>query len=62
MHMHLKHPWRRSEHDANHKSRKPRLDDAARMRFVVDTIGRPLSQFRSTEELVVVIRDAIQGV
>ncbi|EIW58065.1 uncharacterized protein TRAVEDRAFT_106533, partial [Trametes versicolor FP-101664 SS1] len=30
-------------------------------RFVVDTVGRPLSKFGSTKELAVVLRDAIRG-
>ncbi|KAI0656364.1 hypothetical protein C8Q70DRAFT_921664 [Cubamyces menziesii] len=40
--------------------------DAARsgkphVRFVVDTVGRPLSRFKSTRELAMAMRDAIRG-
>ncbi|KAI0350426.1 hypothetical protein OH77DRAFT_1413071 [Trametes cingulata] len=35
--------------------------ERSHMRFVVDTVGRPLSCFKSTKELVMAIRDAIKG-
>ncbi|KAJ8496367.1 hypothetical protein ONZ51_g1130 [Trametes cubensis] len=35
--------------------------ERSHMRLVVDTVGRPLSRFRSTKELVTAIRDAIKG-
>lgn len=35
--------------------------EGSHMRFVIDTVGRPLSEFRSTKELVMAIRDAIKG-
>ncbi|KAH9896021.1 hypothetical protein C8Q73DRAFT_462505 [Cubamyces lactineus] len=35
--------------------------ERSHMRIVVDTVGRPLSRFRSTRELVAAIRDAIKG-
>ncbi|KAI0327075.1 hypothetical protein GY45DRAFT_1168888 [Cubamyces sp. BRFM 1775] len=42
------------------------IDNAERMershvRLVVNTVGRPLSRFKSTKELVMAMRDAIQG-
>ncbi|EIW57999.1 uncharacterized protein TRAVEDRAFT_49018 [Trametes versicolor FP-101664 SS1] len=35
--------------------------DRSHMRLVVDTVGRPLSEFESSKELVTAIRDAIMG-
>ncbi|RPD62190.1 hypothetical protein L226DRAFT_426235, partial [Lentinus tigrinus ALCF2SS1-7] len=35
--------------------------ERSHMRFVTDTVGRPLVQFRCTEELVTAVRDAILG-
>ncbi|KAL1949990.1 hypothetical protein VTO73DRAFT_8871 [Trametes versicolor] len=59
MHMYLKHPWTRSERGIG---QTPRVNDGAGpTRFVVDTAGRPLSKFRSTKELAVVLRNAIKG-
>lgn len=37
------------------------LAERTHMRFVFATVGRPLSQFRSTRELVAALRDAIKG-
>ena len=31
------------------------------MRFVIDIVGRPLTSFRSTRELVMAMRDALIG-
>lgn len=36
--------------------------DRSHMRLVVDTVGRPLSEFETSKELVTAIRDAIMGV
>ncbi|KAI0706491.1 hypothetical protein C8Q76DRAFT_787036 [Earliella scabrosa] len=35
--------------------------ERSHMRFVVDVVGRPLTQFHSTKELVTAMRDAIKG-
>ncbi|KAI0692081.1 hypothetical protein C8T65DRAFT_745297 [Cerioporus squamosus] len=35
--------------------------ERSHMRFVVDTVGRPLTTFRCTKELVTAVRDAIKG-
>ncbi|KAI0668007.1 hypothetical protein C8Q78DRAFT_1051475 [Trametes maxima] len=35
--------------------------ERSHMRFVVNVVGRPLSRFRNTKELVLAIRDAIKG-
>ena len=35
--------------------------ERSHVRFVVDTVGRPLSRFKSTRELVMAMRDAIKG-
>ncbi|KAH9884221.1 hypothetical protein C8Q73DRAFT_796344 [Cubamyces lactineus] len=37
------------------------VNERSHMRIVVDTVGRPLSCFKSTRELVAAIRDAIKG-
>ncbi|KAI0350428.1 hypothetical protein OH77DRAFT_1431046 [Trametes cingulata] len=44
-------------------SRGPEFEPRERshVRFVIDTVGRPLSQFKNTKELVTAIRDAIKG-
>ncbi|OJT05826.1 hypothetical protein TRAPUB_3321 [Trametes pubescens] len=53
--MHQTYSWRLST--------DPRYQvfERSHMRFVVDTVGLPLSEFRSTKELVMAIRDAIRG-
>ncbi|KAI0324565.1 hypothetical protein GY45DRAFT_1357175 [Cubamyces sp. BRFM 1775] len=38
-----------------------KVRERSHMRLVIDTVGRPLSRFRSTKELVTAIRDAIKG-
>lgn len=53
--MHQTYSWRRSRTDAH------RIYERSQMRFVVDTVGLPLSEFRNTKELVRAIRDAIEG-
>lgn len=53
--MHQTYTWRRSRTDAH------RVYERSHMRFVVDTVGLPLSEFRSTKELAMAIRDAIKG-
>ncbi|KAI0692479.1 hypothetical protein C8T65DRAFT_833988 [Cerioporus squamosus] len=35
--------------------------ERSHMRFVVDTVGRPLTKFRRTREMVLAMRDAIRG-
>ena len=44
-------------------SRGPDKDyrERSHMRFVIDVLGRPLTSFRSTKELVMAIRDALIG-
>ena len=39
----------------------PGYDERSHMRLVFETVGRPLSQFKSTRELVQGLRDAIYG-
>ncbi|KAI0350409.1 hypothetical protein OH77DRAFT_1413043 [Trametes cingulata] len=53
--MHETWSWRLSR-GAEHEPK-----ERSHVRFVIDTVGRPLSQFRSTKELVTAIRDAIKG-
>ncbi|KAJ8496372.1 hypothetical protein ONZ51_g1136 [Trametes cubensis] len=53
--MHQTFTWRLAAGDA------AKVRERSHMRFVVDTVGRPLSRFRSTRELVTAIRDAIIG-
>lgn len=36
-------------------------NERSHMRFVMDTVGRPLSRFKTTKELVMALRDAIVG-
>lgn len=36
-------------------------NERSHMRFVIDTVGRPLSCFKTTKELVMALRDAIVG-
>ncbi|KAI0648622.1 hypothetical protein C8Q79DRAFT_904359 [Trametes meyenii] len=38
-----------------------RVYERSHVRFMVDTVGRPLSRFKSTRELVTAMRDAIRG-
>lgn len=53
--MHQTYSWRLSTRPEN------RVLERSHMRFVIDTVGLPLSEFRSTKELVMAIRDAIKG-
>ncbi|KAI8976334.1 hypothetical protein BD414DRAFT_530958 [Trametes punicea] len=53
--MHQTFSWRLSRGEAF------QVYERSHMRFVVDTVGRPLSRFKSTKELVTAIRDAIKG-
>ncbi|KAI0365541.1 hypothetical protein BV20DRAFT_973090 [Pilatotrama ljubarskyi] len=53
--MHETYSWRLSVGD----DAQPR--ERSHVRFVVDTVGRPLSQFKTTKELVTAMRDAIKG-
>ncbi|KAI0324567.1 hypothetical protein GY45DRAFT_1288719 [Cubamyces sp. BRFM 1775] len=53
--MHQTFTWRLTGGD------KERVRERSHMRFVVDTVGRPLSRFKSTKELVTAMRDAIIG-
>ena len=38
-----------------------RFNERSHMRLVMKTVGRPLSSFKSTKEMVIAIRDAIIG-
>ncbi|KAI0692469.1 hypothetical protein C8T65DRAFT_730511 [Cerioporus squamosus] len=42
-------------------TRGSHLYERSHVRIVVDTVGRPLTQFRSTKELVTALRDAVFG-
>ena len=50
--------WLRDSAD----SHEARFNERSHMRLVMKTVGRPLSSFRSTKEMVTAIRDAIIGV
>lgn len=56
--MHQTHSWRIS---TIKNGEKYRVYERSHMRFVVDTVGLPLSEFRSTKELAMAMRDAIKG-
>ncbi|EPS93540.1 hypothetical protein FOMPIDRAFT_93727 [Fomitopsis schrenkii] len=47
--------------DTAGKDDNPEYNDRSHMRLVFETVGRPLSQFRSTKELIRSFRDAIYG-
>ncbi|OJT06267.1 hypothetical protein TRAPUB_2881 [Trametes pubescens] len=53
--MHQTYSWRLSRGRTHHAYER------SHMRFVVDTVGLPLSEFRNTKELAMAIRDAIKG-
>ena len=35
--------------------------ERSHMRFVIDIVGRPLTHFRTTKEMIMALRDAIKG-
>ncbi|KAI0730061.1 hypothetical protein C8Q72DRAFT_776846 [Fomitopsis betulina] len=43
------------------KADDPGYNERSHMRLVFETVGRPLSQFQSTKELIKALRDAIHG-
>lgn len=53
--MHQTYTWRLLRGETH------RVYERSHMRFVLDTVGLPLSEFRSTKELVMAIRDGIKG-
>ncbi|KAI0761571.1 hypothetical protein BD413DRAFT_616947 [Trametes elegans] len=40
---------------------KYEVNERSHMRFVIDTVGRPLSRFQRTKDLAMAIRDALEG-
>lgn len=61
----LPHPTMHQTHSCRISKTKNGKDNQAyersHMRFVTDTVGLPLSQFRSTKALAMAIRDAVKG-
>ena len=52
--MHQTFTWRLRDEEMWHRER-------SQMRFVIDIVGRPLTQFRTTQEMTMALRDAIIG-
>ena len=55
--MHQTFTWRQVYSDGDRHWHRER----SQMRFVVDIVGRPLTHFRTTKEMVMALRDAIRG-